>query len=339
MTLTNRKMKMLAFAAAAALGVTSLAACSGEAASDDGKVTIAVAGLTNLHNVPLVLADEFGYFAEEGVDVELIDSQSGTKALEAVASNSADVAASFYDHTLRMQAKGQSYKAFIVLSKSPGAILAVPPSKASQVTSVADLKGLPVGIAAPGAAEDAYFSQALRNVGLTREDVSLVTTGTGASAVAAMESGQVAAGWMYEPAFSQFEGRNPGTGILVDTRTEAGVTEMFGEGGYAAETLYTKADWLEKNGDAARKVDRAVVKALAWMSDQSAAEITAKMPESLTGSDRKAYAEVLDATLPIFTTDGKMPKGGYEANVALLESSQGLSDLRPTETFTNDYVE
>lgn len=327
-------------ATAVAAGMLAVSACggAGQAAGGTEKVTIAVAGLTNLHNVPLVIADELGYYDEAGVDVELSDLQSGTKALEAVASNSADVAASFYDHTLRMQAKHQPYKAFMVLSKSPGAILAVPPAKAGTIKSVADLKGQAVGIAAPGSAEDAYFSQVLQKVGLKREDVSLVSTGTGASAVAALEGGQVSAGWMYEPAFSQFETRNKGTGILVDTRTDKGATEMFGDGGYAAETLYTKAGWLDEHGEEATKVATAVQRALKWMQEHSAEEITDVMPANLTGQDRKQYAEILQGTLPIFTKDGKMPENGYAANVKLLESSQGLTGLKPTETFTNDYL-
>lgn len=332
--------RLLAGAAIVGLGL-GLAGCSDAqgAGSSGGPTTIAVAGLTNLHNIPLVLADELGYFEEEGVEVELTDLQSGTKALEAVASGSAQVAASFYDHTLRMQSKGQDYTSFIVLSRSPGAVLAVPPSSASEVTQIGDLSGQPVGIAAPGSAEEAYFAEALQGEGLGIQDVSLVTTGTGASAVAAMEGGQVVAGWMYEPAFSQFEARNSGTGILIDTRTIEGAQALFGDGGYAAETLYTKNEWLEANPEAASGIAKATVRALEWMQEHTAAEITEIMPSNLVGEDPGSYTEVLEQSLGIFTTDGKMPEGGYEANVRLLESSQGLSDLRPTETFTNEYVE
>lgn len=333
------RMRKMAVALCVTAAMTTAACAQGGAGGGkEGEVMIAVAGLTNLHNVPLVVADELGYFEEEGVNVTLTDLQSGTKALEAVASGSADVAASFYDHTLRMQSKGQDYKAFVVLSDSPGAVLAVPPAKASSITSVEGLKGQAVGVAAPGSAEDAYFSLVLGQAGLTMSDVSSVSTGTGASAVAALESGQVSAGWMYEPAFSQFADRNPGTGTLVDTRTVEGNKAMFGDGGYAAETLYAKAAWVDSRGDDARKVATAVKRALEWMQDHTAAEITELMPENLTGTDRDMYTRVLDGTLPMFTVDGKMPENGYVANVELLVQSQGLQNLEPTKTFTNEYV-
>lgn len=323
-----------------ALVLMSTAACaSGGASGQAGQVNIAVAGLTNLHNVPLVVADELGYFDDEGVNVQLTDLQSGTKALEAVASGSADVAASFFDHTLRMQSKGQDFKAFAVLSDSPGAVLAVPPASAGSITAITDLKGKPVGVAAPGSAEDAYFSLVLGQAGLSMSDVSSVSTGTGASAVAALESGQVDAGWMYEPAFSQFEQRNPGTATLIDTRTVEGNRAMFGDGGYAAETLYAKAAWIDERGEDAKKVGAAVKRALEWMSTHTAAEITDVMPESLTGVDREMYTRVLDGTLPMFTTDAKMPVDGYVANVELLEQSQGLQNLDATKTYTNEFVE
>lgn len=338
-------IRALAGAAVAALGL-GLTACAdgpvksgGEGDGDKGSALIAVAGLTNLHNIPLVLADELGYFEDEGVDVQLSDLQSGTKALEAVESGSADIAASFYDHTLRMQSKGRGYTAFVVLSDSPGAVLATPPASAGEIKSVEDLKGQPVGIAAPGSAEEAYFSEALQRNDLTIKDVSLVTTGTGASAVAAMEGGQVVAGWMYEPAFSQFEARNPGTGVLIDTRTKEGTKELFGDGGYAAETLYTKNEWLKANPETAQGIANATVRAIHWMHDHTAEEIAAEMPSNLVGDDVDAYVDVLSKNLGIFTEDGEMPDRGYEANVRLLESSQGLKDLRPEETFTNEFTE
>ncbi|SNT29422.1 ABC transporter substrate-binding protein [Rhodococcoides kyotonense] len=332
-------LKKAAIAAGAAALLTTTACAQGGAAGSPGEVNIAVAGLTNLHNVPLVVADELGYFDEAGVNVSLTDMQSGTKALEAVASGSADVAASFFDHTLRMQSKGQALTAFTVLSDSPGAVLAVPPSSSGSVTTVGDLKGKPVGVAAPGSAEDAYFALVLGQAGLSMSDVSSVSTGTGASAVAALESGQVDAGWMYEPAFSQFEQRNPGTSTLIDTRTVEGNKQMFGDGGYAAETLYAKSAWVDERSDDAGKVASAVKRALEWMSTHTAAEITEVMPENLTGTDREMYTRVLDGTLPMFTKDGKMPTDGYVANVELLEQSQGLQNLDATKAYTNEFVE
>ncbi|UQN14906.1 ABC transporter substrate-binding protein [Gulosibacter sp. ACHW.36C] len=338
----NKLSRLAAGLTVAALGI-GLAGCadSGSASqANSGDATvIAVAGLTNLHNIPLVLADELGYFEEEGVNVQLSDLQSGTKALEAVESGSAPIAASFYDHTLRMQSKGRGYTSFVVLSDSPGAVLATPPSSSGEVTSIADLKGQPVGIAAPGSAEQAYFEQALQENGMELSDVSLVTTGTGSSAVAAMEGGQVVAGWMFEPAFSQFEERNDGTGILIDTRTHEGTTELFGEGGYAAETLYTKNEWLQANPDTAQAIVNATVRAIKWMHEHTAEEIAEAMPQDLIGDDFDSYVDVLDKNLEIYTDDGLMPEGGYEANVQLLESAEGLTDLRPTETFTNEYAE
>lgn len=328
-------VRILATASALSLGI-GLASCSKSGASDNGAL-IAVAGLTNLHNIPLVLADELGYYDDQGVEVQLSDLQSGTKALEAVESGSAQIAASFYDHTLRMQAKNRPYTSFIVLSDSPGAVLATPPSSSGEVKSVADLKGRPVGIAAPGSAEETYFSQALKRNNMTIKDVSLVTTGTGSSAVAAMEGGQVSAGWMYEPAFSQFESRNSGTGILIDTRTAEGTRELFGEGGYAAETLYAQNDWISSNSEVTQKIVNATVQALKWMQSHSAEEIADEMPENLIG-DKNDYISALSKNLEIFTKDGLMPDRGWEANVSLLESAQEISNPRPEETFTNDYA-
>lgn len=327
--------------AALTLGA-SLSGCGSNSASattaGGDKVVIAVAGLSNLHNVPLVVARSLGYYKDEGVNVELQDLQAGSRALEALMSGSAQAAASFYDHTLDMQAKHQEVTAWITLTTSPGAVLVVPPKHAAEVTSVSALKGHPIGVSAPGSAEDQYMAVAFHRVGMTESDVSKVSIGTGSSAVAAMEKGSVYAAWLFEPAFSQFVARDPGSRVLIDTRSQAGMQALFGNGGYAAETLYSQNSWLSTHQADARKVDAAVVKALHWMSTHTAAQIAEQIPATLRGADKAAYVKVLSGTLPIYTKNGAMPTNGYVGNVELLKLSQGYDHLQPTKTFTNEYL-
>ena len=57
----------------------------------DKKVKIAVGGKALYYYLPLSIAERLGYFKEEGLDVQIIDFQGGSRALQAVVGGSADV--------------------------------------------------------------------------------------------------------------------------------------------------------------------------------------------------------------------------------------------------------
>src|ERR1019366_9452152 len=70
------------------------------------KVSIAVGGKNLLYYLPLTIAEQLGYFKDEGLQVELSDFAGGAKALQALVGGSADVVSGAYEHTINMQSKG-----------------------------------------------------------------------------------------------------------------------------------------------------------------------------------------------------------------------------------------
>ena len=71
-------------------------------------LTMAVGGLPGLYYLPVLTAQQLGYFKDEGLDVTLEDFAGGSKALEAVVGGSADVGAGAFEHTLFMQARANT---------------------------------------------------------------------------------------------------------------------------------------------------------------------------------------------------------------------------------------
>jgi NitT/TauT family transport system substrate-binding protein len=55
-----------------------------------------------------------------------------------------------FEHTLRMQAKGQDFIAVIELGRYPGIALAVRKECTDKLKTIADLKGAKIGVTAPG---------------------------------------------------------------------------------------------------------------------------------------------------------------------------------------------
>src|SRR5260370_40166699 len=76
-------------------------------------VHIAVGGKASLYYLPLTIAEQLGYFKDEGLSLTISDFSGGSQALRAVVGGSADVVSGAYEHTLNMQPKGQYLQCFV----------------------------------------------------------------------------------------------------------------------------------------------------------------------------------------------------------------------------------
>jgi NitT/TauT family transport system substrate-binding protein len=68
-------------------------------------VHLAVGGKAALYYLPLTVAEQLGYFKEEGLEVKISDFAGGSQSLRAVVGGSADVVSGAYEHTINMQAQ------------------------------------------------------------------------------------------------------------------------------------------------------------------------------------------------------------------------------------------
>src|SRR6478672_4200167 len=114
------------------------------------KVRLAVGGKPSLYYLPLTVTERLGYFKEAGLDVEISDFSGGAKSLQALIGGSADVVTGAFDHTIQMQAKSQSIVAVVLLGRYPGFALALRKDKAASYKTAKDLKGMKIGVTAPG---------------------------------------------------------------------------------------------------------------------------------------------------------------------------------------------
>jgi NitT/TauT family transport system substrate-binding protein len=329
--------------AAAPPGQTGTAGAAAAAGGGSGsKVIIGVGGQTLLTYLPTTLAQQLGYYKEEGLDVELQDLQGGSKALTAMIGGSTQVTSGYYEHTIQMQAKNQSIKAFVDMGLSSGLALVVAPKNEGSIKSVADLKGKNVGVTAPGSSTDMLVKYLLSKNGFQPTDAAVSAIGAGSSAVAAVQNNQVDAAVMLEPDISVLAkqlGKQPV--ILQDVRTIEGLKEVFGTDSWPSACLYAKTDWLQQNQDTGKKLARAIKRTLDYISQHSGQEIADKMPEKFAGGDKALYAKVIDDLKKTLSKDGKFTEDGVQAVLKtqrVANPEVGNKDIDLSKTYANDYV-
>jgi NitT/TauT family transport system substrate-binding protein len=181
------------------------------------KVTLAIGGASCLCYLPTMLAKQLGEYEKAGVNVDVVEFKGGSEALKAVMGGSADVVSGYFDHCVNLAAKGQHLQSFVVYDRYPGFALVVSPKHAAEIKSIKDLANKKVGVSAPGSSTDFFLKYILKKNGVDPNSVGVIGVGLGASAIAAMEQGQVEAAIMLDPAVTILQGRDKGLKILSDT--------------------------------------------------------------------------------------------------------------------------
>src|SRR5207302_9880884 len=161
----------------------------------------------------------------------------------AVLGGSADVVSGYYDHCVNLAAKNQPLEAFVVYDRYPGLVLVVSPKQTASIGSVKDLAGKKVGVSAPGSSTDFFLKYLLKKNGVDSANAAVIGVGLGATAVAAMEQGQIDAAVMLDPSVTVLQGSHKDLRILSDTRTQKDTLETFG-GEYPGGALYSTAAWV-----------------------------------------------------------------------------------------------
>ncbi|MCB1475774.1 MAG: ABC transporter substrate-binding protein [Rhodobiaceae bacterium] len=135
------------------------------------KLTVLLDWFVNPDHAPLVIAKERGYFADAGLEVELIAPADPSAPPRLVAAGQGDIAIS-YQPNLHLMTKEKLPLARIgTLVETPlNSLVAL---KDGPVKSIADLKGKTVGFSV-GGFEDALLKKMLEEAGLTLDDITLV---------------------------------------------------------------------------------------------------------------------------------------------------------------------
>ncbi len=135
------------------------------------KVTLMLDWFVNPDHAPIILAQEKGFFAEEGLEVEVVAPADPADPPKLVAAGKADYAIS-YQPQLHLQVhEGLPLKRVGTLIATPLNCLMVKAD--GPVKTPADLKGRKIGYSVSGV-EEALVGQILKTAGLTMADVEMI---------------------------------------------------------------------------------------------------------------------------------------------------------------------
>jgi len=333
-------MRKLALSKLALLAGTALgfAAVSGSAMAD--KISIMVGGIEKQIYLPAKLAEQLGYFKEQGLDVELLSEPSGVNAEDEMLAGAVQGVVGFYDHSIDLQAKGKYVESIVQFSQAPGEVEMVAAKQADAIKSPADFKGKSLGVTGLGSSTN-FLTQFLAvKHGVQVSEITPIPVGAGNTFIAAIQQGKIDAGMTTEPTISRLL-KTGDAKVLVDMRSPELTKEALG-GLYPAACLYMPTEWVDAHKEDAQKLANAFVKTMKFIATHSGAEIAAKMPKDYYAGDLDGYVKALDNGKVMFTPDGRMPDGGPETVLKVLSSFDKNvmgKEIDLSKTYTRQFVE
>src|SRR4051794_5097133 len=164
--LSRCHITVLVLSGVLALLMMSVLGCSSRPEEHRG-VRIATYTQGSLTALPMMLAQQLGYFKREGLDVTVEETPSGAKAIQALLGGSADVASAFHELTVQMAAEGRDLTSFVSLVRYPGYALVPSPASPKKIRRVEELKGVTVAVSSPGSPTDLFLKYVLAQHGLS----------------------------------------------------------------------------------------------------------------------------------------------------------------------------
>ena len=304
------------------------------------KVRLAVGGKSSLYYLPLTVTERLGYFKEAGLDVEISDFAGGAKSLQALIGGSADVVTGSFDHTIQMQAKNQAITAVVQMGRFPGFALALRKDKARNYSGPKDLKGMKIGVTAPGSSTHFMVLYMMAQAGLKPDDTVFIGTGSGGTVVAAVQHGEVDGISNADPMVTKLD-KEGVIRIVADTRTLEGTIKVYG-GPYPAAVLYGTNAFIEKNPNTVQALVTALVRGLKWVQAHNAEDIAKMMPEEYMLGDKPLFIAAIKANHEAYSPDGRFLKDGPETALKVLKAFDPAvagATIDLSKTYTDKFVE
>jgi NitT/TauT family transport system substrate-binding protein len=272
----------------------------GEAAGGDGGGGGLTIGLptaqTSFANVDVVVAQEQGFFKEQGIDVQVQNFGSGLKSVQAVVAGGVEIGGASIEPVAAAVAQNQDLKVIGAYADRLTVNVTVPKS----IAGVEDLEGKPVGIQDVGAFREIMVRYLLDRNGMKPDDVDYRPV-SASGYTGALLAGQIDAAVLQQEQYF---------GILAEDPSYHAIADLYElQPDYFYGTYFAKSDWLESNPNEAKAFVRAITQAHRFMYENKAE--TVAIAAETVGFDRKAVAKAYDVLLgknQVFPVDGGLDR-------------------------------
>jgi len=281
---------------------------------------------SSIGTLPLMVANQLGYFADEGIEVETYQFRGGAPTVQALASGSIDICVCAGDHAVRLSSRGLAAKIIAGLTERHGyAMLAL---GTSEVAGLEDLLSKTLGITSPGSLTDNSARYVLNDLGINPDrDLTFASIGVGIPMKAALDTGSIDVGLFTTPDV-QAVMASGNYKIIYDFRSWD----------YTALDLIALDRFLSLNVELVRGFLRAVIRAQNLLHEDLDALKTV-LGEMYNNFDTALIDQLVVDVPQSLAKEGMVSEGGYSRMITVLGAGEPeLSGIVYSDVVTRDYL-
>ncbi|GAB3485106.1 ABC transporter substrate-binding protein [Marinomonas epiphytica] len=170
--------------------VTVMGLMSANIQAQENEMTLMLDWFVNPNHGPIIIAQQQGYFAEQGIDLVIQEPSDPSTPAKLVAAGKVDLAVSYQPNLIMDVAAGLPLIRAATLIATPLNTLTVLDN--GKINSIADLRGKTIGISVSGN-EEAIVGTMLKAHGVAYDEVTVINIGWALSS--SLASGRVDATW------------------------------------------------------------------------------------------------------------------------------------------------
>jgi NitT/TauT family transport system substrate-binding protein len=253
----------------------STSASAGAGAAAPVKVTI-TSFEGSFASLSEYVASSEGFFTKHGITPNFVNVTSGSAAMQALLAGSANMANVAIYESLETAAQGESTKFIVGAATSTFGELVVsskvklPPASAGYAAVLKALKGMKIGVSSKTSATYYTLAIALQDAGLNpNTDVTVVSAGSLAAQLTALDSGQLQAFMSQEPTTTQAVDGGDQVAFYAYKGSRPAIFDNLITNGIAATDSYISA-----NPAAVKGVHDAIAEADNYIAGLTSAQIS-----------------------------------------------------------------
>jgi NitT/TauT family transport system substrate-binding protein len=297
---------------------------------------VAALGFTSIY-----VARHLGYFADEGLDLEVLTMGGGGPDMQALIAGDVEFNASATTILIAAHQEGTPLVGVVSLLNRPIMNVAMHREVAEARgigpqtplrDRLAALSGLTIGVTRLGSLTDQLANYYARKAGLTvGQDVTILAVGAGAPMMASLEFRRVDV--IISASAELGEAINQGLAVML---SEAASGEDPDLADFLQQLVVVRPDYARDHPDVVRKMARAVVRANRWVTEHSVDEIAAVVAHYLGQTPEDFLVRSIKLAAP---PDGRMTERGILTNYEMMDLTGSLKSRPPWQALvTNDYL-
>lgn len=320
------------------VGALGLNLMSAGWATDNPKLSLLLDDSSSMTHLPVLLAEQLGFFKAEGLVVEILDQHSSNQSLEIAQSTGLYAWSAPYDHILNVPRK-DALLSIMQTGRTPQLAFGVSRKTLPNFKRMQDLNGRRVGVMALDSHARRCVDYAMVLAGDSPGNIHLVALNNASNAILSMRNGVVDALCMPDPVMTLLEKK--GDIDVVRNFRSARETQRLFAGPMPGHSLIATRELVRKHPQVCQALVFGVTRALKWLRTAGPSDLLSNMIDNPILLDRAVYLNAVDNMRESYAMDGVMTNDAAQTALRLrnvLEPQAKALRRDMGITYTNEFA-